>query len=111
MKGIKGAAGIFEMTWADDERGTFESDDPVRQGDAHVVWRRIGHSRILQRALSLKEPTTAQGTTTVSQKIARSCPDIATIRYPTTPVWDRDQNGRSSSRAPSDPMPNHLGGC
>ncbi len=42
VKGIKGAAGIFEMTWADEGRATFEYGDPVREGDAHVVWRRIG---------------------------------------------------------------------
>lgn len=42
VKGIKGAAGIFEMTWADGGRATFEYADPVREGDARVVWRRIG---------------------------------------------------------------------
>jgi hypothetical protein len=42
VKGIKGAIGIFEMTWADDGRATFEYGYPVREGDTHVVWRRIG---------------------------------------------------------------------
>lgn len=47
VKGIKGATGIFEMTWADDGRATFEYGDPVSEGDAHVVWRRIGSHAIL----------------------------------------------------------------
>ena len=42
VKGIKGATGVFEMSWADDGRATFEYGDPVRGGEAHVVWRRIG---------------------------------------------------------------------
>ncbi len=42
VKGVKGAAGIFEMTWADDGRATFEFWEPVREGQAHIVWRRIG---------------------------------------------------------------------
>ena len=42
VKGVKGAAGIFEMTWADDGRATFEYGKPVREGEAHIVWRRIG---------------------------------------------------------------------
>jgi hypothetical protein len=42
VKGVKGAAGIFEMTWADDGRATFEYGEPVREGQAHIVWRRIG---------------------------------------------------------------------
>jgi hypothetical protein len=42
VKGVKGAAGIFEMTWADDGRVTFEYGEPVLEGEAHIVWRRIG---------------------------------------------------------------------
>lgn len=42
VKGIKGASGIFEMTWADDGRATFEYGEPVREGEPHVIWRRIG---------------------------------------------------------------------
>ena len=42
VKGVKGATGIFEMTWADDGRATFEYGEPVREGEAHIVWRRIG---------------------------------------------------------------------
>jgi hypothetical protein len=42
VKGIQGARGIFEMTWADDGRATFEYGAPVREGQVHVVWRRVG---------------------------------------------------------------------
>ncbi len=42
VRGIKGATDIFEMTWAGDGRATFEYCDPIREGDPHVVWRRVG---------------------------------------------------------------------
>ena len=42
VKGIQGASGIYEMTWADDGRATFEYGPPVRAGHVHVVWRRVG---------------------------------------------------------------------
>ena len=42
VKGIKGANGIFEMTWADDGRATFQYGDEVVEGQPHIMWRRIG---------------------------------------------------------------------
>ena len=42
VKGIQGASGIFEMTWADDGRATFEYATQVAAGHLHIVWRRIG---------------------------------------------------------------------
>ena len=42
VKGVKGAGGIFEMTWADDGRATFEYGEPVQESQTHIVWRRIG---------------------------------------------------------------------
>src|SRR5215211_8168703 len=42
VRGIEGAPGIFEMTWAPDGRATFEYGDPVQPGETHVVWRRVG---------------------------------------------------------------------
>lgn len=48
VKGVQGAAGLFEMTWADDGRATFEYGHPVREGDLHVVWRRIGTREIFK---------------------------------------------------------------
>jgi hypothetical protein len=42
VKGVQGASGVFEMTWAGDGRATFEYGPPVLEGEPHVVWRRIG---------------------------------------------------------------------
>jgi hypothetical protein len=42
VKGIQGASGIYEMTWAGDGRATLEFAAEVTAGQAHVVWRRIG---------------------------------------------------------------------
>jgi hypothetical protein len=42
VKGIQGAAGIFEMTWAADGRATFEYGEEVTSGEPHIVWRRVG---------------------------------------------------------------------
>jgi len=49
VKGVQGATGVFEMTWADDGRATFEYGSPVREGETHVVWRRVGTHGILTR--------------------------------------------------------------
>jgi hypothetical protein len=49
VKGVKGASGIFEMTWADDGRATFEYGDPVSEGEAQIIWRRIGAHKILNQ--------------------------------------------------------------
>lgn len=42
VKGVKGARGIYEMTWADDGRATFQYGPPEIEGETHVIWRRIG---------------------------------------------------------------------
>ena len=42
VKGVQGAAGVFEMTWTDDGRATFEYGSAVRAGETHIVWRRVG---------------------------------------------------------------------
>ena len=49
VRGIQGASGIFEMTWADDGRATFEYGDEVVEGEAHVVWRRVGTHSVFKR--------------------------------------------------------------
>jgi hypothetical protein len=49
VKGVEGAAGIFEVTWADDGRATFEYGDSVVAGEPHIVWRRVGTHAVLQR--------------------------------------------------------------
>jgi len=46
IKGIQGASGIFEMTWAADGRATFEYGEPTMSGEPHVIWRRIGTHEI-----------------------------------------------------------------
>jgi hypothetical protein len=42
VKGVQGASGLFEMTWADDGRATFQYGDAVLEGEPHVIWRRVG---------------------------------------------------------------------
>lgn len=49
VKGIQGAFGIFEMTWAHDGRGTFEYGDEVVKGEAHVIWRRVGRHSVFKQ--------------------------------------------------------------
>lgn len=51
VRGVKGARGIFEMTWANDGRATFQYGSEVRAGEVHVVWRRIGGHEIFPRPL------------------------------------------------------------
>lgn len=48
VRGIGGATGLFEMTWAPDGRATFEYGAEQGHG-AHVVWRRIGTHAIFDR--------------------------------------------------------------
>jgi len=47
VKGVQGAPGIFEMTWADDGRATFQYGPEIIRGEPHVVWRRIGTHDVL----------------------------------------------------------------
>ncbi len=47
VRGIQGAQGIFEMTWAPDGRATFQYGEPIREGQVHVVWRRVGTHAVL----------------------------------------------------------------
>ena len=42
VKGVKGAPGIFEMTWAADGRATFEYGSEIRPSETHIIWRRVG---------------------------------------------------------------------
>lgn len=46
VKRVQGAEGVFEMTWADDGRATFEYGEEVRAGEPHIVWRRVGGHEI-----------------------------------------------------------------
>lgn len=49
VKGVKGARGIFEMTWADNGRATFEYGPTVPEGEVHVIWRRVGTHQVLDQ--------------------------------------------------------------
>lgn len=49
VKGVKGATGIFEMTWAPDGRATFEFGDEQVPGEPHVIWRRIGTHAVFRQ--------------------------------------------------------------
>jgi hypothetical protein len=48
MKGVRGARGIYELTWAADGRATFQFGRSVVDGEPHVIWRRIGGHEILR---------------------------------------------------------------
>ena len=48
VKGVKGAGGIFEMTWAEDGRATFEYGPEIRPKTPHVIWRRCGDHSIFK---------------------------------------------------------------
>ena len=50
VKGIKGASGIYEMTWAPDGRATFQFGPPIRGSEVHTIWRRVGAHAILNEA-------------------------------------------------------------
>ena len=55
IRGVQGADGAFEMTWADDGWATFEygpaeDGSAVRDGETHIVWRRIGTQDIIARS-------------------------------------------------------------
>lgn len=49
VKGVQGAEGVFEITWAPDGRATFHFGPPVHEGEVHIVWRRIGTHDVFER--------------------------------------------------------------
>lgn len=49
VKGIQGAIGVFEMTWASDGRCTFEYGPEVLTGEPHIIWRRCGTHDIFRK--------------------------------------------------------------
>jgi hypothetical protein len=49
VKGVQGATGVYEMTWAPDGRATFEYGEELRAGEPHVTWRRVGTHDIFSR--------------------------------------------------------------
>lgn len=49
VKGVRGWDGVYEMTWADDGRATFEYGPEQNPGDPHIIWRRVGTHDIFRR--------------------------------------------------------------
>ena len=49
VKGVRGAGGVFEMTWAPDGRCTFEYGSEVRAGETHIIWRRCGTHEVFRK--------------------------------------------------------------
>lgn len=49
VKGVRGAAGVYEMMWADDGRATFQYGESVVAGEPHIVWRRVGTHDIFKQ--------------------------------------------------------------
>jgi hypothetical protein len=49
VKGVKGARGVFELTWSSDGRATFHYGRAVRDDEPHIIWRRIGGHEIFAK--------------------------------------------------------------
>ena len=49
VRGVEGHPGVFEMTWAPNGRATFQYGEPIREGEPHIIWRRIGTHAIFQQ--------------------------------------------------------------
>lgn len=46
IKRFKGDEAVWELTWADNGRALFTYGDPVRPGEPHIIWLRIGGHEI-----------------------------------------------------------------
>lgn len=49
IKKMQGHDGIWELTFGDDLRATFEYGESQTPGDIHVTWRRIGTHKVFKR--------------------------------------------------------------
>lgn len=49
VRGIQGALGVFEMTWAPNGRATFEYGAQLHEGHVHVRWRRVSTHAVLEK--------------------------------------------------------------
>lgn len=47
VKGVQGSPGIFELTWAEDGRATFQYGPSQLPGQPHIIWRRVGTHSVL----------------------------------------------------------------
>lgn len=48
IKGVRGAPGVYELTWASDGRATFAYGRAIVGDEPHVIWRRVGTHEILR---------------------------------------------------------------
>lgn len=48
VKGVHGAPGVLEMTWAPNGRATFQIGDERHPGEPHIIWRRVGTHEIFK---------------------------------------------------------------
>jgi hypothetical protein len=48
VKGVQGAPGVYEMTWAPDGRATWQYGPERRPGTPRIIWRRIGTHAIFR---------------------------------------------------------------
>jgi hypothetical protein len=46
---LSGHHGVYELRFAPDGRATFTFGTPVRDGQSHIIWRRIGGHEVLDR--------------------------------------------------------------
>jgi hypothetical protein len=49
VKRVRGQAGVWELTWANDGRATFEYGQELLPGEPHIIWRRIGTHAIFRQ--------------------------------------------------------------
>lgn len=49
VKGVRGRRGVYEMTWAPDGRATCSYGASLKEGEPHIIWRRIGTHAIFSR--------------------------------------------------------------
>jgi hypothetical protein len=49
IKKMAGYDSVWELTWAPDGRATFEYGSPVKEGQPHIRWRRVGTHDIFKR--------------------------------------------------------------
>ena len=49
VKRVQATADVWEVTSAPDGRATWQYGPPRREGEAHVVWRRVGTHDVLRR--------------------------------------------------------------
>lgn len=49
VKRVQGTSDVWEMSWASNGRATFQYGEEVIEGEAHIIWRRVGTHEIFRR--------------------------------------------------------------